>query len=269
MIIDIHTHIFPKELAAKAIGALSESVGRLYKPVHDGTAEGLLKNMDRWGIDISVVQPVLTKQSQFVKLNEWAASLCSDRLISFGGVFPHTDDYKRDIDYVASLGLKGIKFHAEYQHFAVDDMKMLKIYDYALGKGLILLHHAGFDIAFSPPFKSSPKMFANVADAMKGGVIIAAHLGGSGQLGDVEALLAGKPIYLDTSMGFDYYSDEQFLRIVEKHGAERIMFASDAPWSSADAEMSRIRALPLSENEKDAILAGNAKRILGLEPAIQ
>jgi hypothetical protein len=32
-----------------------------------------------------------------------------------------TDDYKRDIDFVVSLGLKGLKFHPEYQDFIVDD----------------------------------------------------------------------------------------------------------------------------------------------------
>jgi predicted TIM-barrel fold metal-dependent hydrolase len=262
LIIDFHTHVFPDNLAQKAIDVLSANANHMYTLTSDGTVSGLLNNMEQWNIDISVVQPVITKQSQTKTLNDWARSICSDKIIAFGGVYPHTDDYKRDIDYVAELGLKGIKFHAEYQDFVVDDDKMLKIYDYALNKGLILLHHAGLDSGFSPPFKSSPKQFAKIAEAMQGGVIIAAHLGGHQQWDDVETYLAGANIYLDTSMGFEYFNLEQFIRIVGKHGADKILFASDSPWSNAKAELERLNSLPLSEEDLTAILSGNAKRIL-------
>jgi len=264
MVIDFHTHVFPDELAPKAIHELTDSIDNLYPPVSDGPVSGLLKNMDDWKIDVSVTQPVVTKQSQMRKVNEWAAGIRSDRLVCFGGIYPHTDDYKRDIDFVADLGLKGLKFHAEYQNFAIDDEHMLRIYDYALGKGLILLHHAGFDPGFQPPFKSSPRQFSRVAEVMRGGVIIAAHLGGHGQWDDVENCLAGSNIYLDTSMGFEYFSRDQFCRIVEKHGADKILFASDAPWSNARTEIEHLRSMPLSVDDIDAILGGNAKRILGI-----
>jgi predicted TIM-barrel fold metal-dependent hydrolase len=235
-----------------------------FVPVSDGTVGGLIEKMDDWHIDISVVQPVITKQSQTQKVNEWMAEICSDTLICFGGIYPHTDDYKRDIDFVVSLGLKGLKFHAEFQDFILDDKYMLKIYDYALSKGLILLHHAGYDPAFPPPYKSSPRQFANVADAMRGGIIIAAHLGGHDQWDDVEEYLAGTGIYLDTSMGFEYYPRERFLQIVEKHGSDKILFGSDAPWSNAKTEVEQLKALPLSDDSIDAILGGNAQRILKL-----
>jgi len=262
MIIDIHTHIFPDDVAPGAMRVLTESIDNLYPPVSDGTVAGLLKNMDDWGIAVSVVQPVVTKQTQTRRINEWAASVQSERLICFGGIYPHTDDYKRDIDFVAGLGLKGLKFHAEYQNFIVDDDRMLKIYDYAIGKGLILMHHAGFDPAFPPPFRSSPKQFARIAKIMRGGVIIAAHLGGHDQWEDVENYLAGSSVYLDTSMGFEYFARERFINIVKKHGADKILFGSDAPWSNAKTEIEHLVATPLNENTIEAILGGNARRIL-------
>ena len=262
MIVDFHTHIFPDDVAHRAMASLISGVDGFYMPVSDGTLSGLLKNMDDWNIDISVLQPVVTKQSQVRKVNEWTAGVSSERIIGFGGIYPHTDDYKRDIDFVAGLGLKGLKFHAEYQDFLVDDDYMLEIYDYALGKGLILLHHAGFDPSFPQPFKSSPQRFARVAEAMRGGIIVAAHLGGQEQWDDVEKYLAGSNIYFDTSMGFAYFSHEQFLRIAEKHGADKILFGSDAPWSNAGLEIEHLRSLPLPESDKAAILGGNAKRIL-------
>jgi predicted TIM-barrel fold metal-dependent hydrolase len=264
MIIDFHTHVFPDELAEKALSTLVANIDEVFTPITDGTLSGLLAYMEECGIDISVVQPVITKQSQTVKTNEWARSICSDKIISFGGIYPHTDDYKRDIDFVVSLGLKGLKFHAEYQDFVIDDQQMLKIYDYALSRDLIILHHAGFDPGFSEPFKSSPLRFSNIADAMKGGVVIAAHFGGHAEWDDVEKYMVGKNIYLDTSMGFEYYPEEQFLRIVKNHGADKILFASDSPWSEAKTEIEHLKALPLAEHEKELIFSGNAKRILNI-----
>jgi len=262
MVIDFHTHVFPDKIAPKAIAELSVTLNGVYQPYSDGTVAGLIKNMDNWNIDVSVLAPVVTKQSQVRRINEWTAGLCSDRLVCFGGIHPYSDDYKADIDHAVSLGLKGLKFHAEYQQFVVDDAHMLKIYDYALGKGLILLHHAGFDPAFPPPFKSSPRQFANVIKAMRGGVIVAAHLGGHDQWDDVEEYLAGSEIYLDTSMGFKYFPHESFMRIVAKHGADKILFGSDAPWSSAKTEIEILKSLNLPKEDTDAILGGNAKRIL-------
>ena len=139
---------------------------------------------------------------------------------------------------------------------------MLRIYDYALEKELIILHHAGFDPGFPAPFKSTPQQFARVAAEMRGGIIIAAHLGGHDQWDDVETYLAGSSIYLDTSMGFEYFPHDQFLRIVRKHGADKILFGSDAPWSNAQAEIKHLKSMPLPEDDINNILGGNAARIL-------
>lgn len=265
MIIDFHTHIFPDSLAPRAMSVLLKNGGNIYAPVTDMTLTSLMGRMDEWGIGISVVQPVVTKPSQTVTTNKWAQSICSERIISFGGVHPDTDDYKRDIDFIAGLGLRGLKFHAEYQNFQLDEPRMLRIYDYALSKGLILLHHGGFDPDFQPPFKTSPRQFANIAREMQGGVIIAAHLGGHAQWDDVERYIVGTNLYIDTSMGQEYYSAEQFMRIIRAHGSEKVLFASDSPWSNAHDELEHIKALPLTEAERENILGRNAARLLGLE----
>lgn len=262
MIIDFHTHVFPDDLAPKALSSLLSNINNLYTPVTDMTVAGLLHNMTEWSINYSIIQPVITKLSQTIKINEWARSICSDRIIAFGGIFPHTDDYKRDIDFVVGLGLKGIKFHAEYQNFLLDEKKMLDIYFYALSKGLIIIHHSGADPGMPGPYKTSPKQFANVIQNMKGGIIVAAHLGGYTQWDDVEKYIVGKNIYLDTSMGFEHFPREQFIRIVKSHGADKILFASDSPWSNAQTEINHLKSLPISENDKNNILGMNAKRIL-------
>jgi len=263
-IIDFHTHVFPDHVADRARETLYANTGYSIKPVTDMKVSGLISKMDEWGIDISVLQPVITKASQKEHLNRWTKEQECGRIVAFGGVYPHTDNYKEDIDFVCSLGIKGIKFHPEYQNFVLDEPKMLKIYDYALSKGLILLFHAGYDPISEAPFKSDPQKFLHLIDEMKGGVIVAAHFGGQRQWDEVEKYLAGADIYFDTSVGFEYFTKDQFCRIAKKHGCEKILFASDSPWSNAKTEIEHLRGCPLAEEEKEMILWSNAARILGL-----
>ncbi len=265
MVIDFHTHIFPDSLAPRAKKSLEDSTvhfGYPYKAQTEMTSASLIEHMDMWGVDISVIQPVVTKPSQTVTTNTWAAAAQSERIIAFGGLHPATDDYKRDIDLISSLGLKGIKLHAEYQSFYPEEERMLRIYDYAFSKSLIVLHHAGFDPGMPQPFHSNPERFAQMLEKIKGGVFVLAHLGSQQMWDEVEQYLVGSDVYFDTSMGFECYSDEQFQRIAQHHGADKILFGSDSPWSRADREIEILKSLPLAEEEKRLILSENAKRIL-------
>lgn len=269
MIIDFHTHIWPDSLAPKALSSLTKHVDESQKPVTDGTLSGLISRMDEWNIDFSVIQPVITKPTQAENTNAFAIKINQDeklnkRVLSFGAVWPYSENYKREIDFLAENGIKGIKFHPEYQQFTIDETRFLHIYDYALSKGLMLLFHAGFDPAFESTLHSTPKQFANVVKQMQGGVIVAAHLGGLCQTDDVEKYLVGQNIYLDTSIGFFQYTTEQFERIVKSHGAEKILFASDSPWSNAQKEIFALKQTLLRDSQKEMILGQNAKKLLGL-----
>ena len=54
MLIDFHTHAFPEKIAARAVGSLAHGSGGMV-PQTDGTLARLKTEMDRDGIDISVV----------------------------------------------------------------------------------------------------------------------------------------------------------------------------------------------------------------------
>lgn len=264
MIIDFHTHAFSDAIAEKAYKSLVKNSGGEYVPVRDLTRSSLIRYMDEHGIDKSVVMNIATKPSQTESINRWASEHNDDRTVMFGSVHPDSSDWKKDVDKIVRLGLKGIKFHAEYQNFILDEERMLRIYDYALSKDLIILHHAGYDPIGTVPFKTSPKMFAHVLDLLGGGKIVAAHFGGQSQWEEVGEYLAGRDIYFDTSMGFPFYGEETFLKIAEAHGYDKILFGSDNPWSDAAAEVERIKALPISEDKKEAVLGGNAVKLLGI-----
>ena len=72
MIIDFHTHAFPDKVADRAVSRLMSLSPADYIPQSDGTISGLLGTMDKWNIDISLLQPVVTNPKQFHSVNLWA-----------------------------------------------------------------------------------------------------------------------------------------------------------------------------------------------------
>ena len=52
--------------------------------------------------------------------------------------------------------------------------------------------------------------------------------------------------------------------MVRLFGPERVLFGTDSPWSGQRESLEWLRALPLTEGERDAVLGGSARRLLGL-----
>ena len=212
----------------------------------------------------SVVLSIATKPSQVAKINAWASTVNDDRLITFGAVYPMWEGWKADVDDVVARGFKGIKLHPEYQNFTVDDESVFPFYEYAFSKGLIILWHAGYDPIGTPPYRSNPRRFAALADRFDGGKMVIAHLGGQEQWVETAEYLVGKNVYMDTSMATKYCPKDLFEYIVTRHGADRILFASDSPWSDTAEAADMIRSCAFTEEDKEKILHGTAEKLLGI-----
>lgn len=267
MTIDFHTHIFPDKIAAATIAHL-EKVGGI--PAHtDGTADGLRQAMTQAGIERAVVLPVVTKPSQFDSINRFAAQINAEngRLVSFGGIHPDNDDVEAKLDHIVTLGIKGIKLHPDYQGVFIDDERNVRILREAIKRDLLISIHAGIDIGLPEPVHCTPERTAAVLDVLACDPahprIVLAHVGGWGLWDEVETHLVGKPVYLDLSFSLRQIPDDQLLRIIRKHGADRILFASDSPWSDQQADKRHFATLPLTEEEREKILYRNAQTLLG------
>jgi uncharacterized protein len=260
-IIDIHTHVWPDPVAAKAVAAL-ESGGSL-RAFYDGTVSGILADMDRSGVDVSVVQPVATKPSQVESINSWVASVGGPRLVPFGAMHPDLDDPATEIARMASLGLRGFKMHPEHQTFVPDEPRLEALYDAALAHDMTILFHAGRD-EFHETLHGTPESFAAVLDGFPGLRVVLAHMGGYRVWNHVAEVLVGRDVYLDTAYTLGHLPDPDFVEIVHAHGAERVLFGTDGPWTDAAAEIAWLRRLPLREGVVDAVLGGNAAHLLSL-----
>lgn len=265
MIIDFHSHVFPEKIVKKAMEVLSRNAGNAI-PFVDGTVQGLLQNMKQYGIDKSVVLNIATNPKQQTNVNNFAARIQSDKIISFGSVHPDAEDAVEELHRIKELGLKGIKLHPEYQNFYVDDPKMVKIYETCAKLGFIVTFHAGIDIQYFEPVHCTPARLKQVLPIFTsiGGKVVAAHMGGFMLWYEVEEHLVGQDVYIDTSYSYSRMPIQWAKRIVTNHGVDRFLFGSDLPWSGVHLEKRFIEALDLSPQEQEQIFYKNACRILNI-----
>ncbi len=262
MIIDIHTHFFPDDLAARAIPALSKKAD---SPAYtEGTLSSLKDSMIRCGVAKSVLLPIATKPSQTRPVNEWAVSVKDESIIPFGSLHPEYENWKEQVDFLHANNIKGIKLHPDYQDFYVDDQKLFTMYEYIFLKNMIILFHAGVDIGLPYPIHCTPKRLLKVMEAFPQGTIIAAHMGGFKCWDDVFKYLAGRNVYFDTSYTFEYLDKKLIKKLILCHGVEKILFGTDSPWSDQSKDIKDIYSLNLGTEEENLIFYKNAARLLGL-----
>ena len=289
-IIDFHTHTFPDKIAAPALDSLQASSNS--RAHTDGTVSGLKDSMDKAGIDISIILPVVTNPVKTSSMNQYAARLNEGfeetGVFSIGGIHPDTPDMKAVIKEAAKLGLKGLKLHPDYYGIMFNDIKMKRLMSMASEEGLFILTHAGMDIGLYPPICCTIDSIIDVLKDVKPETLILAHMGGWMNWEEVMERLApvvadynsssdeGKGVYLDTAFSigeidwlderyhksYHQMSDDCFRRMVKVFGADRILFATDSPWADQKDYVDRLYNMGLSENELEKIFHINAEIIL-------
>ncbi len=272
MVIDFHVHCFPDALAPRAIPKLVANGG--IKPHLNGTASDLRRSMKEAGISLSVVQPVATRPQQVRRINEWAAAEQAygltapnqpgPRLVFFGALHPDLVDWREEIGRIKSDGLQGVKFHPDYQDFFVDEKRMWPIYEILFREGMVVLFHAGEDIGLPPPVHCPPERLARVLRQFPGGRIVAAHMGGFRCWEEAARHLVGSKIYFDTSFSYAELGAAGMTRLIKAHGADRVLFGTDSPWTGQRKELINIGNLDLPPGDRDRILYQNTSALLKL-----
>lgn len=263
MLIDFHTHAFPERIAARAVSKLSREAGGLL-PQTDGTLASLKAEMAKDGVDISVVHSIATSPKQQTNVNNFAMEMDRDpAIVAFGSIHPEAPDALAELERIAAAGLKGVKLHPEYQQFYADDEKMKPIYRKISQLGLITIFHAGYDYGFPPPYHCMPEHLARALHWFDSPVV-AAHWGGLDCGSEVIRQLCGANIWFDLSFGYGQLPKPIAQQILDKHGPDKLLFASDMPWHRPEWELRLIDSLELSGPDREKILFRNAQRLLAL-----
>jgi predicted TIM-barrel fold metal-dependent hydrolase len=267
-IIDFHTHIFPDRIAVKTVDFLAERGGiRAYA---NGTLADIQAKADEANVTLSVSLPVLTRPESFDSILSFAKAVNEGRergehrIMSFAGIHPDCEDIEGKMAKVKESGCKGVKLHPDYQQIFIDDERMLRIFNAAIEEDLIVVTHTGLDVGYPECTHSTPERTARALDKLKGEPkLILAHMGGCRMHKEVYGVLAGRNVYFDTAFVLDEMEEETFFKTLEKHGADKIVFASDCPWKTPKRIYDKLLSYGLPEETRAKILYQNAEKLLG------
>ncbi len=293
MRIDIHTHAFHPKIAQKAVDQLRSHYR--VEPRGLGTLEDLLARArgphpDGLPVEVELDKVVLlcaaTTPAQVRPANDFALSLLAEcpHVVPFGAMHPdfmqpkgqpsgtlpgeEPDDkyswdkyaWEKELERLRQAGIKGLKLHADFQGFRLDDPRLWPLFE-AAQNDFIFMCHIG-DIL--PPEKnpSCPAKLAALLDNFPKARFIGAHFGGYKHWKLALEKLVGRKVYLDTSSALFEIEDQLLQEIMRRHPREYILFGSDYPLFDPQDEFRLLqKRLKPSSAETDELL-GNAARLL-------
>jgi predicted TIM-barrel fold metal-dependent hydrolase len=253
MFIDVHMHAFHPKIADKVLAQLEGHYS--ITPVGNGLVEDLIARIDRAQLDSAVILTAATTPDQVIPANNWSLYIkqAHPRLIPFGTIHPGYDKVEQELDRLETNGIKGLKFHPDFQGFRLDDPALYNVME-CVGDRFVCLFHIGDAL---PPDEnpSCPRKLAQLRKVFPDPIIIAAHMGGLYHWDYALEYLAGTDILVDSSSTLDFVDDAMLTRLYRAFGSRRILFGSDYPLYDPGTEMNRLQSrLKLSSNELDAIL---------------
>ena len=262
-IIDAHCHIYPDKIALKATKA-TENFYQLNETELDGTVSMLKSLGQKAGVSHFIVQSVATAPSQVSSINRFIASTVEENkglMTGLGTLHPDSDDIKRDVAEIISLGLKGVMLHPAIQKFKIDDYRCLKIYEECEGKLPILMHTGDNRYDYSNPNRLKP-----ILDIYENLTVIGAHFGGWSIWEEASKQLHEyKNLYVDCSSTFYGLEDEKIIELIDMYGEDKVLFGTDYPMWTPKTEVDRFFSLNLSEKKNKKILSENAAKLFGIE----
>ncbi len=263
-IIDVHTHIWPDKIALRA----ADNIVNYYSIPRQGNGsvtdlfEGAKEFSNiRFVISSATLRPD-TEHAQVGNNFIVDASKADARFIPLCSFHPFMgfDAAVAELERAKELGAKGVKIHSDFQKFYVDDANAMEIYKECARLNLPILFHVGDK---NTDF-STPRRILNILEKLPELTIIAAHMCGYSVWDEAEKYLIGTPVYTDTSEALLGMNGEKLYQLINKHGIEKVMFGSDYPhWNTSHA-YHEIESIGLSEEEKDIIYCGTAKKVFGV-----
>lgn len=276
--IDLHVHLPTEEWLRNAIGPHLEATEAYFrarvvrKSIEEVAAE--YRHHDVLGVVLDWDDRTITGRGWLG--NDWLASL-SERfpgaLMGFGSVDPHDPDAVREIQRCASLGLKGLKFHPTMQRFDPGEGRFYPLWAKAEELGLICLFHTGTcGIAAGTPGAggtkirySHPGFLDGVGADFPGLTLIAAHFGWPWFMECLAIALHKSNVFIELSGWAPKYLPAEVRREIGKRLNRQTLFGSDYPFIHLDRWFFEFDEIGLDPAAKDAILRGNAARLLGIE----
>lgn len=220
------------------------------------TTDALLRNMDRAGIDMSLVMAIPHVYDNDYVLRQ--AKSHEDRLIPWAYVDPwHHPHPEVSIRQIAEQGFKGIKMRAIGLRYHLSDHVLLDpIVASCRENGLIVSLHTGDDAS------CTPLMVKEMATTFPDVQFVLIHGGFRMLIEDAIRVAKECPnVTIDQTAG----SCWQLRRAVDELGPDRIIYGSDSPFMDTRVELKRFRTVITDPHALELALGGNAMRLYGIK----
>lgn len=221
--------------------------------------ESLVKSMDYYGINLSVVSSTAALADDFEYGNNRVCELLDmypDRFAGYIGLNPHypkETDAEMEKRWYGGKGFVGLKIHPEVHCYDFDSPICDSIYKFADEKRCpVLIHVWG---------KANTLRCVKIADRFPEMTLIMGHSGGPDSFN--EAAEVGKRcpnVYLDLTGSWIYEGVLEYF--VSEVGSKRIVFGTDQPFVDGRPNLGRVGYAMISDEEKKDIFGRNARDIL-------
>jgi uncharacterized protein len=281
MIIDVHTHIFPKQVREERQDYFTGESA--FKLLYDSPkarlvgAKDLVASMDEQGVDRSVIFGFPWKNLQTSKLqNDYIMASVTqypDRLIGLCCLDPASIGADNEVERCLSGGLSGLGELAFYEA-GIDDaaldaldplMNICQTHD------VPVMIHTNEPIGHLYPGKSPNTLVQiyQLARRFPANKIILAHWGGGLFLYSLlkkEVKESLENLWFDTAASPFLYDPEIWQYAAALAGAEKILFGTDYPLLKPQRYFKEIENSGLSETDVDRICGGNAAKLFRVHP---
>ena len=277
MIIDFHTHIFPRQIRQdrEAYFKSEPEFAALYSSPKSKLvgAQALIYSMDEQEVDKSVVfgfpwrSPKLFKQH-----NDYIMSVVdkySERLIGFASFDLHSPQASQETDRCLGHGLSGIGELAFYDsgiNATVLD-RMEPVLSICQPRGVPILIHTNEPVGHDYPGKTANTL-AQIYGLIKrfpDNKLVLAHWGGGiffYNLMKKEVKDCLRNVYFDTAASPFVYDPAIYRLAIQTAGIDKILFGSDFPLIKPSRYFEELSAAGLTHHEKKSIQGTNAAKLL-------
>ncbi|MBI4286649.1 MAG: amidohydrolase [Chloroflexi bacterium] len=279
MIIDFHTHVFSPQVKKDREKYITGDpvFAMLYnsKNARLATADELIESMDQDGVAVSVILNIgWTTHDLCVATNDYileSVARYPKRLIGFCSIQPLAAEAALiEVERCAQAGARGIgEMRPDGQLFDLADNGIMRpVIEVMQEHRLIFLTHTSEPVGHSYPGKGTltPGVLYPFLAQFPDLPVVCAHWGGGlpfyALMPEVGKVLSN--VYFDSAASPFLYRPQVFQQVAGLVGAERVLFGSDYPLLSQKRLLVEIQAAGLPDKERELVIAGNARRLLGI-----
>jgi hypothetical protein len=232
------------------------------------TIPNLLAEMDATHVGEALILPIAFGLPFGDDLCErWMKAIdtagAGERLLRGASVHPRDPERISKLEQYAAAGARAIKLHPTMQRFYPDDPGVMEIYQACERLGLVVFFHtgrAGIEPESTHRY-ALPRHYEGALSSFPKVDFVLGHAGAR----DADAALPLALRYENAWLGIHGQGVTTLRTMLDATGSERMLFGTDWPFYHLAATLAKVLiATEGRSEERDAVLRGNAERLLGL-----